>query len=162
MIHRQHGLFCFQAKLPGNLLDRINRSPVHVRLARLAQPPITDWNTETIEQALERRRPAVHGGGLDDLRSQQAAGRGHTRSREAPSTKHQAPEKLQALSSKAAARFCLELEVWCFSGAWSLELGAFVASGPLVLASTFPAARSTSVAGESRSTCTSTVPAKPC
>src|ERR1039458_1564227 len=42
-----------------------------------------------------------------------------------PSTKHQAPEKFQSPNFKARSDGCLEFEVWCFSGAWSLVLGAF-------------------------------------
>jgi hypothetical protein len=45
---------------------------------------------------------------------------------EAPNSKLQAPEKLQASSFKNSTRaVCLEVEVWSFSGAWMLELGAF-------------------------------------
>jgi hypothetical protein len=62
---------------------------------------------------------------------------------EAPTSKHQAPEKHQAPNFKAAhecllvektaessgrwpraGEVCLEVEVWGFSGAWMLELGA--------------------------------------
>src|SRR6266581_8465439 len=44
----------------------------------------------------------------------------------APNSKLQAPEKFQAPSlQNAPRRSVLELEIWCFSGAWSLEFGAF-------------------------------------
>jgi hypothetical protein len=44
----------------------------------------------------------------------------------APRTNIQASEKFQAPSFKAsAAQFRLDVEVWSFSGAWSLKLGAF-------------------------------------
>jgi hypothetical protein len=44
----------------------------------------------------------------------------------APSTKHQAPEKLQAPNPKSELGMVwnLNVEVWSFSGAWILELGA--------------------------------------
>jgi hypothetical protein len=44
---------------------------------------------------------------------------------EAPKSKLQAPEKHQASSSKRGVRILLEFDVWDFSGAWMLELGAF-------------------------------------
>jgi hypothetical protein len=37
-----------------------------------------------------------------------------------PSDNIQAPEKLQPPNSTSL----LEFEIWCFSGAWNLELGA--------------------------------------
>jgi hypothetical protein len=44
----------------------------------------------------------------------------------APGTNIQAPEKLQAPSSNARASwFGLDVEVWSFSGCWSLEPGAY-------------------------------------
>jgi hypothetical protein len=42
-----------------------------------------------------------------------------------PSTNIQAPEKLQAPNINRRMTFVLELEHWCFSGAWSLDVGAF-------------------------------------
>jgi hypothetical protein len=43
-----------------------------------------------------------------------------------PSTNLQAPEKLQAPNITArGVRLGLEVEVWSFSGCWSLVLGAF-------------------------------------
>jgi hypothetical protein len=43
-----------------------------------------------------------------------------------PSSNIQAPEKLQAPSFKPGdARCGLDVEVWSFSGCWSLVLGAF-------------------------------------
>jgi hypothetical protein len=44
----------------------------------------------------------------------------------APSTNLQASEKLQASSSNLARDWCLMFGVWNFSGAWSLDVGAFV------------------------------------
>jgi hypothetical protein len=45
-----------------------------------------------------------------------------------PRSKIQDPEKLQAPSSNrlgfSGSARCLEFEVWCLSGAWSLELGS--------------------------------------
>src|SRR5712691_3029226 len=42
---------------------------------------------------------------------------------EAPTSKHQAPEKLQALNIYAATKALgLMFEVWSFSGAWMLSL----------------------------------------
>jgi hypothetical protein len=50
----------------------------------------------------------------------------------APSTKLQAPEKLQAPSNNAQPNAALEFGVWNFSGAWGLELAAsFVKGGSL-------------------------------
>ena len=46
----------------------------------------------------------------------------------APSTKHQAPEKLQAPNPKRAFDGSVwVLGAWCFSGAWCLVLGASAA-----------------------------------
>jgi hypothetical protein len=50
--------------------------------------------------------------------------------KKAPSSKLQAPEKLQIPRSKTlgagfAFAALLKFDVWCFSGAWSLELGVF-------------------------------------
>jgi hypothetical protein len=42
----------------------------------------------------------------------------------APRPKLQAPEKLQAPSTNIGGSKFLEVEVWSFSGSWSLELGA--------------------------------------
>src|SRR5437016_213590 len=54
---------------------------------------------------------------------------GAARRREAPNSKHQAPEKHQASNSKSAGeRQALGLGTWSFSGAWSLELGASLRS----------------------------------
>jgi len=50
--------------------------------------------------------------------------------RETPSTNLQAPEKLQAASSIGNAIYCLGFEVWCFSGDWSLDVGASFSSTP--------------------------------
>jgi hypothetical protein len=47
---------------------------------------------------------------------------------EAPTTKHQAPEKLQTSSSKERGRWNLVFGAWCFSGAWCLELGVSYAA----------------------------------
>jgi hypothetical protein len=43
----------------------------------------------------------------------------------APSTKHQAPKKLQTPSSQTCGQSLLKFEAWNFSGAWSLELGVY-------------------------------------
>jgi hypothetical protein len=44
----------------------------------------------------------------------------------APTSKHQHPENLQVKSSTwCAGGGGLDVEVWIFSGAWMLELGAF-------------------------------------
>jgi hypothetical protein len=43
----------------------------------------------------------------------------------APTSNIQAPEKFQAPSFKKDSERCLMFEVWCFSGAWMLELGCF-------------------------------------
>src|SRR5258708_15577 len=45
----------------------------------------------------------------------------------AQSSKHQAPNSREAPSTKLQKAHppCLELEAWCFSGAWSLDVGAF-------------------------------------
>jgi hypothetical protein len=44
----------------------------------------------------------------------------------APISKLQHPEKFQASSSKwRAGGGYLDFEVWCFSGAWMLGIGAF-------------------------------------
>jgi hypothetical protein len=40
-----------------------------------------------------------------------------------PSSKFQTPEKLQWPSSKSVARLRLDIETWCFSGAWGLGFG---------------------------------------
>jgi hypothetical protein len=45
---------------------------------------------------------------------------------EAPNSNLHAPEKLQSPGSKGRTRaICLKVEVWSFSGGWSLELGIF-------------------------------------
>jgi len=54
-------------------------------------------------------------------------------SSETPSAELQHPEKVQATSNKARANAAtgLVLEVWIFTGAWMLVLGAFeINSGP--------------------------------
>jgi hypothetical protein len=43
----------------------------------------------------------------------------------APNSKHQAPDKPQAPSSKHLRGQLLKFEAWNFSGAWMLVLGAF-------------------------------------
>jgi hypothetical protein len=44
----------------------------------------------------------------------------------APNSKHQHPENNQAPSFKrSGVRLLLDVEVWSFSGAWMLVLGAF-------------------------------------
>src|SRR5207237_5008559 len=47
--------------------------------------------------------------------------------REAPNSKHQAPEKHQTTNNKPQRTFVanLELEIWNFFGAWNLELISF-------------------------------------
>ena len=58
---------------------------VHSRLAGLAQPAVADGNAEALEQALERRGPAVHPRRLDDLRRESPwRVRGATANHEAP------------------------------------------------------------------------------
>jgi hypothetical protein len=47
----------------------------------------------------------------------------------APTSNFQAPEKLQAPSFKYDADSCLKFDAWCFSGCWSLVLGAFPTLG---------------------------------
>src|SRR5687768_15302830 len=44
---------------------------------------------------------------------------------EAPSSNIQTPEKLQISNLPTRLGRLLQLDVWCFSGAWSLEFGAF-------------------------------------
>ncbi len=44
---------------------------------------------------------------------------------EAPSTKHQAPEKNQTSSCKTGPARVSEFDAWTFSGAWSLVLGGW-------------------------------------
>ena len=44
---------------------------------------------------------------------------------EAPNSKHQAPETLQAPKKRSTRRVGLKLGVWMFSGSWRLVLGAF-------------------------------------
>jgi hypothetical protein len=43
--------------------------------------------------------------------------------KKAPSTNLQAPEKLQAPISKIRRAAALELDSWCFFGAWGLGFG---------------------------------------
>jgi L-asparaginase len=50
--------------------------------------------------------------------------------RKAPSTKLQAPEKLQAPSSKQRSAYVLKFGIWSFSGAWCLVLGALLLVAP--------------------------------
>jgi hypothetical protein len=49
--------------------------------------------------------------------------------KKAPSTNIQAPEKFQAPNINRRMTVILELEHWWFSGAWSLEVGAFHRTG---------------------------------
>jgi hypothetical protein len=44
--------------------------------------------------------------------------------KETPTSKHQAPEKLQLSSFKPGISTQLEFGAWIFSGAWSLGFGA--------------------------------------
>jgi type II secretion system protein H len=51
----------------------------------------------------------------------------------APNPKLQAPEKHQSPNRKTDRRTGLEVEVWNFPGAWSLELGAYSGAGAFTL-----------------------------
>jgi hypothetical protein len=73
MINWYYDLLSVEAELYGNLLHRVDGSPVHVRLTGLPQAPITNRDAETLEKALERRRAAVHSRGLYDLGHEETA-----------------------------------------------------------------------------------------
>jgi hypothetical protein len=45
--------------------------------------------------------------------------------KKAPRINIQAPEKFQAPNIKHRLAFFLQLEAWCFSEAWNLNVGAF-------------------------------------
>src|SRR5438067_1752740 len=78
MIERHHHLLRLEAELLGDLFERVDRRAVDVRLARLAETPVAHGDAEAFEQALERRRAAIHRRGLHDL--------GHE-----PAPRHDAP-----------------------------------------------------------------------
>jgi tetratricopeptide (TPR) repeat protein len=73
VIDRHHHLLGVEAQALRERLQRVDRRTVHGRLARLAQPAVADADAESLEQTLERGRPAVHRGRLDHLGGQEAA-----------------------------------------------------------------------------------------
>ena len=121
-IRRHHDLFGFQPKLHRDFFHRVDGSAVNVSLAGLPQSPVADWDPESLGQTLQRRRPAVHRGGLHHFRNED-------------------PPVAQIHCGVTALRF----------------VGLFL--GP---ASKLPAVRSTRLAGERVSICTSTEPGSPC
>ena len=76
VVARHHDLLGLEAELRRDLLHRVDRGAVEVGLAGLAQAAVAHRDAEAFEQRLERRRPAVHRRGLDDLGGEEgAAGR---------------------------------------------------------------------------------------
>ncbi len=71
VIAGQHDLLGAQPELIGDFLDGVDGGAVHAGLARLAQAAVVYRNAKAFEQGLERRRPAIHVGGLDNLRDDQ-------------------------------------------------------------------------------------------
>ncbi len=67
VIGGQHDLLGPQSELIRDFFDGVDGRAVHAGLAGLAQAAVIDGNAEAFEQRLERGRPAVHVGGLDDL-----------------------------------------------------------------------------------------------
>ena len=67
----QHELRDVEAERPRRGLQRVDRRPVDVGLAGLAQPAVADLEPEAGQQRAQRRRPAVHARGLDRLRDEQ-------------------------------------------------------------------------------------------
>src|SRR5690606_20778597 len=106
----QHRLRGVEAEAGGDVLQRVDGGAVDVGLARFAEPAVAGRDAVAFEQARQRRRAAVHGGGLDDLGREEAT-RVH-----------------------GGYRGCISRPAW----------------------------RSTRARGEACSTCTSTVPGRPC
>ena len=79
VVHRHHHLLSLKAELHGDLFHGIDGGPVHIGLASLAEAAIAHGDAEALEEAFERRRPAIHGGGLDDLGHDEAAAPGRVR-----------------------------------------------------------------------------------
>ena len=83
VVDGQHHLLGVEAERDGDLLEGVDRGAVDVGLTGLAQAAVGDRQAEALEQALERGRAAVHGGGLDDLDGEATACgcAGHVRGR---------------------------------------------------------------------------------
>src|ERR1700728_1781909 len=120
IVRGNHDLLRLESKLHGDLLHRVDRGAVHIGLAGFPQSSIAHRNPESFEQALQRCRSAIRGGGLDNFGNQPAA-----------------------------------VEFHGCSACWIVAT-SFEPLKPL------PPTRSTSDAGEMRSTCTCTVPGRPC
>ena len=73
MIHRQQDLFGLEPELIGGFLDGVDGRTVDVSLAGLAEAAVVGANGETFEQGFQRRRAAIHVGGLDNLRHDEPA-----------------------------------------------------------------------------------------
>jgi hypothetical protein len=49
MIGGYHDLLCAQAKLPGDVFDRVDRCAIEIGLTRLAQAAVADLDPEALE-----------------------------------------------------------------------------------------------------------------
>ena len=73
MVERHHDLLGAQSKLHRGFFHGVDRGAVHIGLAGFAQPAIAHGNAEAFEETLQRSRPTVHGGRLDNLGHKQPA-----------------------------------------------------------------------------------------
>jgi hypothetical protein len=69
MIDRHHHLLSLKSKLARDLFHGVDGGSIHIRLAGLSQTPVAHWNAKALEEAFKRRRTAVHGRCLHDLRN---------------------------------------------------------------------------------------------
>ena len=78
---REEHLLDRHAKLDRDRLERFNRRPVDVRLARLAQTPIAHRDAVAFDIGLERSGAAIHSRRLYDLWDETAFRAGHVGAR---------------------------------------------------------------------------------
>ena len=86
-----------------------------IRCKRIFWVPRWPGQAKPLSRQRTERLITMPAGLVKQWRNKQTAG----------NSKRQAPEKLQASSSKRTTRFRLEFESWSFSGGWRLVLDAF-------------------------------------
>ena len=72
VVDRHHHLLGVEAQAGAQRLQRVDRRSVDGGLAGLAQAAVADADAEPLEQALQRRGPAVHRRGLNHLRREES------------------------------------------------------------------------------------------